>query len=158
MGTAWRNSDIDRSRNEYLSWAEETFPGGLERDRISDSYSAVAWKTLAARGFFGMCISTELGGDGKSVVETLAAYEGLAIGCLDSGMIYAASGRRPTAQGVRGILYDWPRPARPRRSATQSPSWKVYRSIDPRPIDHVGTPGRIEVDATNLPRVSCAIR
>ena len=64
MGPAWRNRDIDRIRNEYRSWAEETFPGGLERDRIGDSYSAVAWKTLAAKGFFGMCIPTELGGDG----------------------------------------------------------------------------------------------
>ena len=86
----WHDPEIDEIRSAAQTWAEETFPNGLERDRVGDSYSNEAWKMLADHGFFGLCVPTEFGGEGRPVVRTLAAFEGLAAGCLDSGMVYAA--------------------------------------------------------------------
>jgi alkylation response protein AidB-like acyl-CoA dehydrogenase len=87
----WQNPDLDRIRDETRAWAEEIFGvGGLERDRVGDSFDDMAWKAVAERGLLGICLPTEHGGQGRSVSEAVAAFEGFSHGCRDSGLVFAA--------------------------------------------------------------------
>lgn len=86
----WQNPELDAIRDDVRAWAEETFPGGLERDRAGTPYLPEAWKALAAKGLFGICMPEAYGGEGRPVSHAVAAMEGLAYGCRDTGMVYAA--------------------------------------------------------------------
>ena len=87
----WQNHTLEEVRSDTRAWAESTFgDGGLERDRLGESFDDIAWKAVADRGLLGMCLPTEYGGGGRSVSEAVAAFEGFSHGCRDSGLVFAA--------------------------------------------------------------------
>lgn len=86
----WQDPQLDELRDETKTWAEDTFPGGLERDRVGHFFTPDMVKALGARGLLGICMPVRYGGEGRPVSHQVAAFEGLGWGCRDTGFVYAA--------------------------------------------------------------------
>ena len=56
-----------------------------------DGFDREAWRAAAAHGVLGVLAPTPLGGGGRSVVDALLIFEGLGLGCVDNGFVFALS-------------------------------------------------------------------
>ncbi|MDY7105945.1 MAG: acyl-CoA dehydrogenase family protein [Actinomycetota bacterium] len=95
---------------EAAAWAATELPGagsGIDRD---------VWRRAATWGVQGLLVPTALGGGARSISEALLVFEGLGLGCVDNGVVFAlasqvfAMQRALTSAGSPAQLERWLRP------------------------------------------------
>ncbi|WP_371614246.1 acyl-CoA dehydrogenase family protein [Streptomyces sp. NBC_00454] len=83
-----RYSDI---RDRFFRFAQqEIAPGSAERD-LNASFDHAVWKKLAESGFWRVHVPVELGGEGGGLWDHVAAFEGLARGANDCGLVLSVA-------------------------------------------------------------------
>lgn len=85
--------DLDHPRKlEAAAWAraelEPDAPAGAATDRTR-SFDVARWKRSADYGILGLTVDPAFGGQGRSMVETLLTFEGIGLGCEDTGFAFA---------------------------------------------------------------------
>ena len=91
--------DDDHPRKRAAAdWAAEAlaeYGSGFDRGR---------WTAAAEFGIQGLTAPVELGGGGCSVVDSLLTFEGLGLGAIDNGAVFALSASRAaSASAARAI-------------------------------------------------------
>ena len=77
---------LDHPRKlQAAEWAREALAPA------TDVFDPQRWKAAAEFGVQGLAAPPELGGSGCSTVESLLTFEGLGLGALDNGMVFALS-------------------------------------------------------------------
>ncbi len=84
----WENCKLDEIVDKYCNLAKLNLDGdSVTRDKTGD-FSIDRWKKAADIGIFSLSMP-EPYGMGMSLVETLAAFEGITRGCGDGGLLFA---------------------------------------------------------------------
>src|ERR1044072_5183955 len=76
----------------FYSFAQQYFAGDemLAAD-AGGEFNKALWQKAAEMNLHGLPVDKESGGRGYSAMETCAAFEGFAKGCLDNGLTFAVA-------------------------------------------------------------------
>jgi alkylation response protein AidB-like acyl-CoA dehydrogenase len=89
MDLSWTPGQLER-RTTFRKFAERVLePGSAARDGEA-RFDLDVWQQLANRGFWRAHVPKDLGGDGGTIWDFLAAFEGLAAGTSDFGFVLSA--------------------------------------------------------------------
>jgi alkylation response protein AidB-like acyl-CoA dehydrogenase len=88
---AWQDKRIDEIRNQFRQFAEDELEGDWRQRDSDKEFSGERWQKCCNAGVLGMSMPTEYGGQGLPYGYTIAAIEGMCIGCRDSGFFFAMS-------------------------------------------------------------------
>ncbi len=82
-------------------WAKtELHNPNIADDDVACRFWADGWGKAANQGLTQLMVSPELGGTGDSIIDALLAFEGLAYGCNDAGLVYGLTTQVWTLQPV----------------------------------------------------------
>jgi hypothetical protein len=70
-------------KHETAAWARVNLPGR------SHEFDRRRWRLAASHGILGLSVPATYGGSALSTVETLLAFEGLGLGCEDTGLVFS---------------------------------------------------------------------
>lgn len=84
----WEDPQIDETVAHFCELAKQELDGdAAARDKEGD-FSFERWRKAAEMGVFSLCMPQPYG-QGKSLVHTIAAMEGISEGCRDGGLMFA---------------------------------------------------------------------
>jgi alkylation response protein AidB-like acyl-CoA dehydrogenase len=84
----WQDAALEDLREQYREMAERELIGDRVARDAAGKLDRGLWVHAAGLGLLGLCMPTEYGGSGMSVVQAVAAFEGVAEGCPDGGFVY----------------------------------------------------------------------
>ncbi len=87
----WQDTEIIDTRERYARFARETLDGDWRQRDEAGEFSRERWRQCCELGVAGLSMPKAYGGDEKPYGHTLAALEGLATGCRDTGFFFALS-------------------------------------------------------------------
>ena len=88
---AWQDHRIEEIRNEFRQFASSELEGDWRQRDQDKEFSRERWLKCCDAGVLGMSMPTEFGGEGLPYGYTIAAIEGMCMGCRDSGFFFAMS-------------------------------------------------------------------
>ena len=88
---AWQDTNIEDLRVQFRQFAEDELEGDWRQRDSDKEFSAERWQKCCDAGVLGISMPTEYGGQGKPYGYTVAAIEGMCMGCRDSGFFFAMS-------------------------------------------------------------------
>ncbi len=84
----WQDPEVGKTKKKWEKFAEEHLAGDyLARDKAHE-FSRERWEKCAEFGALSMAMPEEYGGQGLPLRYTVAAYEGLAHVCADTGFLF----------------------------------------------------------------------
>ena len=69
----------------------EAVRGAFDDAPATDFFTRKEWRRLGELGLLGLCVPTEYGGQGLGALETAGMVEAFGKGCVDTGLVFAAS-------------------------------------------------------------------
>lgn len=84
----WQDPTLDELRERYRHLAARELVGDRKARDAAGKLDRGLWKHAAGLGLLGLCMPVELGGQGMTVSQAVAAFEGVAEGCPDGGFVY----------------------------------------------------------------------
>lgn len=86
---AWQDPQIDEIRTKFRKFAESELSGDWRQRDADQEFSPERWQKCCDQGVLGMSMPKEYGGQALPFGHTMAALEGLCMGCRDSGFFFA---------------------------------------------------------------------
>lgn len=88
---AWQDKRIEEIRSQFRQFAQDELEGDWRRRDSDREFSEERWQKCCDAGVLGMSMPSEYGGQGLPYGYTIAAIEGMCMGCRDSGFFFAMS-------------------------------------------------------------------
>lgn len=88
---AWQDPKIAETRDKFRKFAEDELEGDWRARDAAREFSLERWQKCCDAGVLSMSMPTEYGGLGLPYGYTIAAIEGMCMGCRDSGFFFAMS-------------------------------------------------------------------
>ncbi|GAA4539570.1 acyl-CoA dehydrogenase family protein [Amycolatopsis samaneae] len=89
MDLLWNERQAAAKERYRRFGLEVVAPLSAERDRAG-TFNETAWKELAAAGFWRANVPARFGGDGGTLWDLIAGFEGLTLGAQDCGFVLSA--------------------------------------------------------------------
>ncbi len=92
-------TDDHHEKRTVAAWARESLddPDLAGRDERCEFWPE-GWRRCAEAGIQGLVVPVDLGGQGLDLVTAMLRFEGLGVGCLDAGLVFALSSQIWTMQ------------------------------------------------------------
>jgi len=87
----WQDPKMAELRDEFRKFAEDELEGDWRARDASKEFSVERWQKCCDAGVLGMSMPVEYGGKGQPYGYSVAAIEGMCMGCRDSGFFFAMS-------------------------------------------------------------------